>query len=211
MVILSAVVAAVGLLRDNMPILVGAMVIAPLLGPHIALAFATTLADAQMARAAVKAGAFGFLIAICFAVAVGLLFTVEPSAREIASRTRVHPSDIILALAAGIAGSLSFTTGAPSSLIGVMVAVALMPPIVTAGLLLGAAHFQPALGSLLLLLTNVICVNLAGVVTFLALGIRPRTWWEATQAKRYTQKAIVIWSALLAVLAVAIYLSRGGA
>jgi uncharacterized membrane protein len=67
-----------------------------------------------------------------------------------------------------------------------------------------------ALGAMLLLLTNLICVNLAGVVTFLARGIRPLTWWEANRAKKATRQAIAIWTILLTILAVVILLSQRG-
>ena len=55
--------------------------------------------------------------------------------------------------------------------------------------------------------TNVICVNLAGVLTFLAQGLRPRTWWEAERAKKATRVAVVTWSMLLLVLVALILLA----
>jgi uncharacterized membrane protein len=89
-----------------------------------------------------------------------------------------------------------------------MVAVALLPPLITLGILIGAGHWDMALGALLLLLINLICINLAGVMTFLARGIRPLTWWEADRAKKATRKAIAIWTFLLLMLGVVILLSR---
>lgn len=86
--------------------------------------------------------------------------------------------------------------------------MALLPPLVAFGMLLGAGHWPHALGALLLLLTNIICVNLAGVVTFLAQGIRPASWWEADRAKRASRYAIALWVALLAALALVITLSQ---
>ena len=90
-----------------------------------------------------------------------------------------------------------------------MVAVALLPPLVTLGMLAGSGFWKEALGALLLLLTNLICINLAGVVTFLLQGVRPRTWWEAKQAKKATRNAILIWATLLILLGVVIILARG--
>ncbi len=118
--------------------------------------------------------------------------------------------DVLLALAAGSAAALSFTTGVLSALIGVMVAVALLPPLVTLGMLVGVGRWDMALGALLLLLTNLICINLAGVVTFLARGIRPLTWWEERKAKKATRQAIAIWTFLLILLVMVILLSRAG-
>ena len=77
-----------------------------------------------------------------------------------------------------------------------MVAVALMPPLVVCGMLIGAKKFSLALGALLLVATNVICVNLTGVLTFLFQGIRPKTWWETGRAKTATRIAILLWGGL---------------
>jgi len=208
MVVLSAIVAAIGLMRSNIAIIIGAMVIAPLLGPNVALSLATTLGDMDLARRAAKTNAVGIAIALVFAAVVGLVFQVDPNTPEIQSRTMVGIGDIILALASGSAAALSFTTGLSSALIGVMVAVALLPPLVTFGMLLGIGYWQGALGALLLLLTNVICVNLAGVTTFILQGIRPRSWWEAAKAKKATRIAVVLWIALLVLLTAVILLSQ---
>jgi uncharacterized hydrophobic protein (TIGR00341 family) len=200
MVILSSIVAAIGLLRSNVAIIIGAMVIAPLIGPNVALSLATTLGDINLARDSLKTTTLGTGIAFLLAVIIGFLFTVQPDIPEIASRTVIGVGDIILALAAGSAGALAFTTGVPASLIGVMVAVALLPPLVTCGMLVGSAHWQEAANALLLVLTNIICINLAGVVTFLLQGIKPITWWEADKAKKATYRALVIWLLLFAAL-----------
>ena len=208
MVVLSAIVAAVGLLRDNVAIIIGAMVIAPLLGPNVGLALATTLGDLELGRNALKTNLLGVAIALGFAVFIGYIFSVNPDIPEIAARTEVGFSDIVLALASGSAGVLAFTSGASMALIGVMVAVALMPPLITFGLLVGSGNLSDAVGALLLLVTNLICVNLAGVITFWVQGIRPRRWWEASKAKRATRLAIVVWSILLVILITVIILSQ---
>jgi uncharacterized membrane protein len=120
-------------------------------------------------------------------------------------RTRPRLSDFLLATAAGSAGTLAFTTGLPGTLIGVMVAVALMPPLLVVGLMLGKLQFQLAFGAFLLLAANVICLNLASVVTFLAQGVRPNSWWQEQRARRATRNSLVIWTALLILLATIVY------
>lgn len=206
MVLLSAIVASVGLLQDNLSIVIGAMVIAPLLGPNVALALATTLGDFKLGYNALRTSSLGLVMALSLSIIIGYFFPVDPSITQIASRIDVGLSDIILALASGVAGVLAFTSGASISLIGVMVAVALMPPLIAFGLLIGSGNYPEAVGALLLLVTNIICVNLAGVTTFLVQGIRPRKWWEASKAKKATRTAITLWSVLLAILiAVVLY------
>jgi len=211
MVALSTVVAGVGLIRDDVAIVIGAMVIAPLLGPNMALSLACTLGHADLAKRSLKAIAAGVATAAALSVLLGILLNVDPASPEIAARTRPGMGDVILALAAGAAGSLAFTTGVPAIVVGVMVAVALLPPLTVAGLLLGAGHPAAASGAFVLVLTNVTCVNLAAVATFLVQKVRPRTWWEADRARRATRAAMVVWAALLAVLITLMALGQIGA
>ncbi|HEB60629.1 MAG TPA: TIGR00341 family protein [Phycisphaeraceae bacterium] len=203
-VFLSGLVAAVGLVQDSVAIIIGAMVIAPLLLPNMALALATTMGDRRLAGKAVKTNAAGFAGALLFAVVLGLFINIDPTAREIASRTTISFGDLVVALAAGSAGALAFTSGVSASLVGVMVAVALMPPLVSAGLLVGSGHYEASLGAFILVAANVICVNLAAVLTFMFKGIGPRTWWEADRARRAVRFAVGMWTVLLLVLALII-------
>jgi uncharacterized hydrophobic protein (TIGR00341 family) len=138
----------------------------------------------------------------------GMFVRVNPELSEVAARTRVDLGDVVLALASGCAGALAFTTGVSATLIGVMVAVALLPPLVTFGLLLGGGASLAAWGALALFLINLVCVNLAGVARFVARGIHPVNWWEEERAKKATRIALGLWTLLLAALAGAILLVR---
>jgi uncharacterized hydrophobic protein (TIGR00341 family) len=199
-VVLSTLVAVIGLGPDNVAVVIGAMVIAPLLGPNMALALATTLGDADLLKRALRTNLGGLALAFVVAAAAAFLPFIDTEAAEVAARTRPEVSDVLLALAAGAAGALAFTSGVSAVLVGVMVAVALLPPLVTHAMLL--VHGKPgALGALLLLAVNVICVNLAGVAVFLAQGIQPRTWWEASRSRRNARRALVLWAFLLAAAA----------
>lgn len=205
LVILSTVVAAVGLMRDDVAVIIGAMVIAPLLGPNVSMSMSITLGDMQLAWRSLKANAAGLFASLGIALVMGMIMTIDLGSEQIMSRTQVSLSDITIALAAGSAGVLAFTRGVPAAVVGVMVAVALLPPLVGIGLLLGSGYLQLAIGSTILTLTNLICINLAGVVTFLLQGVRPRSWWEAEKAKKATRIAIVIWFVLLVIFAVLIW------
>ena len=209
LVVLSTIVASIGILKDNVAIIIGAMVIAPLLGPNMALALGTTLGDPDLIGRALKANFVGLAASLVFSVIVGMVFSVDPGIGELASRTQVGLGDIAIALAAGVAGTLAFTKGLPSALIGVMVAVALLPPTVTVGMLLGSGNTSLVPGAVQLVLVNIICVNLAAVTTFFFKGVRPRTWWETKKAQRATRTAITIWSVLLILLVVTILKSQG--
>jgi uncharacterized hydrophobic protein (TIGR00341 family) len=200
MIVLSAIVAAIGLIKDNVAVIIGAMVIAPLLGPNVALSFATTVGDKDLGRSALKTNFVGIFIAFAVSLVLGYILAIDPDTGQIAKRTVVSYGDIVLALASGVAASLSVTSGAPAVLIGVMVSVALMPPLVVFGLLLGSGNVFLSSRALELVAVNMICINLAGVVTFLIQGLRPLNWWETSKAKKATRNAIIIWILLLAIL-----------
>jgi uncharacterized hydrophobic protein (TIGR00341 family) len=205
---LSTIVAAFGLIRDNIAVVIGAMVIAPLLGPNVGLSLASALGDRKLGRSALVTLLLGMLLALAISFGIGTAIRPDPGTSQILMRTDVHFYDMILALSAGAAGVLAFTSGVSSTLIGVMVAVALLPPLVTLGLMLGSGDYRLASGALLLLITNLICINLAGVAVFYMQGVRPRKWWEIDKARRASRRALAVWSILLAVLVVVIYLSH---
>ena len=98
--------------------------------------------------------------------------------------------------------------GVPTSLVGVMVALALLPPLTACGIFLGAADFARAGGAGLLFLANIICLNLAGVLTFLVQGIQPLTWWERKRAKAAALRGVLIWTGLLLALLGVLVLSQ---
>lgn len=208
MTILSAVVAAVGLIRDDVAVIIGAMVIAPLLGPNVAMSLATTLGDFALLRRALVTNIVGVTTAFVIAFFIGLFFALDPEVPAIENRSQVSYTDILLALAAGSAGTLAFTRGLSNAVIGVMVAVALMPPLVACGMLFGDGLFHRAGQAMLLTIANVICVNLAGVATFYAQGVRPRTWLEAKQAGAAIRNGVILWVVLLALLAFVLQLSQ---
>jgi uncharacterized hydrophobic protein (TIGR00341 family) len=202
MVALAAIVAAIGLIRDSATVIIAAMVIAPLLKPNLALALGTTLGDLDLIRTSIRVNLFGMALGLALPMVVGALLPIDPTTREIELRTWVGLGDILLALASGVAAALSVTTAASSALIGVMVAVALMPPLVVVGLTLGSGHLDLAAGAAELLLVNIVCVNLAGVATFWLQKVVPVRYWEAARARTATRRAVVVWAGLLIVLLV---------
>lgn len=205
MAALSTLVVIVGLLKNNPAVIIGAMVIAPFLGPNVALALSNVLADKKLGLDAFKTLIAGIVVVLILSVIFGFVVDVDPLIPEIVSRTQPDMWDVLLALASGAAGVLAFTTGASTAVIGVMVAVALLPPLAVFGLLLGSGDMTIAGGALLVFLTNIICINLAGVATFLIQGVKPRTWWEAKKAKKATQLSIGYWIITLIILAILIY------
>ena len=204
MVIMSTIVAAIGLLEDNVAVVIGAMVIAPLLGPNMALAFATTLGEGELLWSAIKANIAGLFIALGLSILIALVWPLNFNSHELMARTDVGMDGIALALVSGAAAVLSLTAGSSNSLVGVMVAVAILPPTATFGLMLGAGHYQHALGAALLLAVNIVCVNLASNIVFLLKGIKPRTWYEQKKAKQSMIVFVVFWLTILVILVVTV-------
>jgi len=204
LVLLSTIVAAFGLAHGDVATLVGAMVIAPLLGPNVALALATTLGDWRLALRSLRTGAAGLGASLAAAFFLGTVIPVDADSEEIIRRAYVGLPHIALALAAGAAGALAFSRGESGVLIGVMVAVALVPPLVNCGLLAGAGRWPESLSAGVLVLTNLIAINLAGVLAFSLQGIRPKAFYEVDRARRATIVAISVWVGLLVLLALVI-------
>jgi uncharacterized hydrophobic protein (TIGR00341 family) len=205
-VILSAIVAAIGLLENNVAVIIGAMVIAPLLGPNIAFSLGASLGEKELVIESLKAMFSGIFLAVFIATTIGLLWPGDFSSMELLLRTDVTYSGTAIALASGAAASLSLVTSTSSVLVGVMVAVALMPPAVTIGLMLSIGQYDHALGATLLLAVNIVCINLSSKLVFLFRGIQPRNWLEARKAKQSRLLYITIWIISLLLLTAMIYL-----
>ncbi len=197
LVVLSSIVAAVGMLENNIAVVIGAMVIAPLLGPNIALAFGTVLGDSKLMLRALIALLLGILLALCSSYLLAYIYPNSEYSHELLTRTAVGLSSIVMALASGAAAALSMTTRLSSVLVGVMVAVAILPPTVAMGLMLGYQNYILALGAFVLLAVNIVCINISGNVIFLLKGIRPRTRSDNKRAKRTAYLYIGIWLILL--------------
>lgn len=203
--LISAVVATIGLNESNVAVVIGAMVIAPLLGPNLAFSLGVALGDPALMRKAAITSAAGIGLAIVLAFALGLVVPLNGDSEELLRRADVSLPDILLALASGAAAALSVTSRLASTLVGVMVAVALMPPAVATGFLLGGGREAAAVSAVILLLTNVVCINLASQLVFVWKGVRPRKWLERRAAKNSIRTNLVLWGLLLMVLAAAIF------
>ena len=208
LIVLASLVAAIGLIRNNVAVVIGAMVIAPLLGPNLALSLGTALGDLSLIRKSVQTLVAGILVAVAVSVILGLFWPSDMISHELMLRTEVALDSAALALASGAAAALSLATGLSSVLVGVMVAVALLPPAATLGLMLGYGNTGLALDAGLLLAVNVVCVNLASKIVFDFKGIRPRTWLEKEKAKHARVVYILGWLVTLSILMFVIYARR---
>lgn len=147
----------------------------------------------------------GILLAIGLSLLIGWLWQTSLDSPELMSRTVAGFDTVALALASGAAGAMSLTSGLSSTLVGVMVAVALLPPATTIGLMLSQGNFQLAVGALILLAVNIVCVNLASKIVMMLQKISPRTWFEKEQARRARIIYVTAWVVSLTGLMILIY------
>nr|WP_206039101.1 TIGR00341 family protein [Halomicrobium mukohataei] len=199
MTVVSALIATAGLLLDSPAVVVGSMVIAPLIGPAMATSVGTVMDDQEMFRRGVKLQLIGLVLAVVsaglFAFLVRSVHLIPPLA-DVTSipeiRERVAPDflSLVVALGAGVAGVVSLSSGVSTALVGVMIAVALIPPAATVGI--GMAWGQPlvSLGSAVLLAVNVLSINLAALVVLWYKGYQPSQWFRTDEAKSATASRI---------------------
>jgi uncharacterized hydrophobic protein (TIGR00341 family) len=210
LVALSTVVAGIGLAKDSVAVVIGGMLIAPILGPILALAFGTAVGDRSLVTRALRTAAAGLAVAVALSLALPLAFSADPGAGELGARTAVDFGSVGLALASGAAAALSITSGVPAVLVGVMVAVALLPPAAAIGICVALAAWPEAVGAAHLLGVNLVSVTLAAILTFLGKGVRPRTWLEREGAAQSVRVTVTTLAAALLVLTGLIALDRFG-
>ena len=190
--VVSAVIATAGLLLNSPATVVGSMVIAPLIGPAMSAAVGTVVDDQDLFRRGVRMQALGVALAVAsaalFAALLRALNLVPPGMDPLALAEvseRLAPNVLVLAVAigAGIAGIVSLMTGVSAALVGVMIAVALIPPAAAVGI--GIAFNIPrlALGAGVLVLVNVLSINLAALVVLWYEGYRPEQWFREDEAR----------------------------
>ena len=148
-------------------------------------------------------------MALLLSILIGFLWPLNISSHELMARTDVGLDAVVLALASGAAAVISLTTGVASVLVGVMVAVALLPPAATLGLMIGAGEPSLAMGAALLLAVNIVSVNLAAKIVFWVRGIKPRSWLEKQKANQSMVTYLVIWIISLALLLFVIFIRKG--
>ncbi|MBV0924160.1 TIGR00341 family protein [Halomicroarcula limicola] len=199
MTVISAVVATAGLLLNSAAVIVGSMVIAPLIGPALSANVGTVVDDREMFRRGVKLQVVGLLLSIVsaaiFAYFVRTANLIPPISDITAIdqvRERVSPDFLSLAVAlgSGAAGILSLTSGVSTAMVGVMIAVALIPPAAAVGIGIAWAAPLVSLGSGVLLLVNVLSINLAALIGLWYQGYRPERWFQQDEARTATVKRI---------------------
>ena len=169
---LATIVACYGLLADSTAVVIGAMVIAMLLGPITGIALGLVDGDNQLLQNAFIAEIVGALTVVSIAFVIGTIHQNIPVGHEIMARTAPNIFDLIIALAGGAAGAYATASPRISSvgLVGVAIATALVPPLSTFSMLLARGETQLAFGALLLFFANFVAIQFATSVVLWLLG-----------------------------------------
>jgi uncharacterized hydrophobic protein (TIGR00271 family) len=202
LIALSAMIATLGLLLSSPAVIIGAMLVAPLMSPILAIAMSMVQGDLRLLRLSANATALGIILAISVSIMVTLVVTTQINTSEILSRTRPNLLDLLVALASGAAGGYAMgRKEVAAALPGVAISAALVPPLGVIGYGTATGQLYIAGGSLLLFTTNLVAIIFAAAVIFLLLGFRP------TQARMRQVVQIKFLLSLLALLLISIPLA----
>lgn len=201
--ILSSILAALGLVGDDNVTLIASMIIAPLMGPLVALAFGAVTSNQKILREGVITSSVGILITITIGIIIGSFyrFTLSEPSTFIIARGEPNVVNLVIAIASGLTAGICFVSGTSLALVGVAAAAALLPVSVNIGIALVLAEWQIALGSLVLFITNVICVILGCMVVFWIRKVEPPQAVKKVKARRTLRNQIIAFVLVLLVVA----------
>ncbi|MFH0818555.1 MAG: TIGR00341 family protein [Patescibacteria group bacterium] len=168
MVVISTIIITAGLIADNAVVVIGGMLIAPLIWPLLSLSMAVI----HWRPTSIKNNIYTLIITLVGVLAIsfllGMFYPLYELSSQVVLRTEPNIIDLIIALTAGFGGAFAciYSRRSPT-IFGVAIAVALVPPLCTVGILLGNGRVDLAGGALLLFITNFIAILLSSMIIFL--------------------------------------------
>ena len=157
------IIASIGLNVNSIPVIIGAMLISPVMGPILGFGLGLGTNDTELLKNSLKN--FAVMVVISIVVA-SLYFLISPlklsNPTELLARTRPTIYDVLIALAGGVAGMLENSRKERGTVLsGVAIATALMPPLCTVGYGIAILNPRYIFGALYLFLINGIFIALA--------------------------------------------------
>ncbi len=175
LITIAASIATFGLVQDSAAVIIGAMLVAPLMSPIVAIAQGIVQGNLRMIRKSLSSTAKGSTVAVGVATAFVLAVPDMPPTGQILARTAPTLLDLGVGLAAGAAAAYGVSRKSVSAALpGTAISVALVPPLCVVGFGLASDRLDIAVGALLLFLTNLSAIVFVSVVVFLLLGFFPR-------------------------------------
>jgi len=203
MVVLSCSIATMGLITNSPAVIIGAMLLAPLMSPLIAIGLAAMSGDSKLLGTAFTTILRGALLAVLLSFLITKINTLLPFISfqelptEIIARTNPSSTDLMIALAGGLAAAYAMTNpNLSAALPGVAIATALMPPLCTIGIGISIGRWDVAGGASLLFLTNAVTIAFAATLVFFLRG------FSVTSSLRNSHRlpSSLLLSALLVIL-----------
>ena len=195
LICLSTLIAALGLARNQAPVVIGAMLVAPLMTPLVGAGLALVQGNSELIWKALQSVIYGFMLAFLIGWTVGLVGIMLPVlemdslSNEIMGRTSPGLVDLAVALVGGMAAAYAISRQLSSALPGVAIAAALVPPIAAAGITFSRGEWAFAKGALLLFLSNIVAIVLGTAISLWLVGIRDKH--EHGSAQKWTLRFAV--------------------
>jgi len=185
MIALSALITTFGLVLNNLTVVIGAMLVAPLFSPILATSLAVVDGNVRLLWLAVESTLKGLALMIAIAILLTLIIPYQPLTEALRLFSEPSLIDLLIALGAGAAGAYAASRkDVSSALPGVAISVSLEPPLATVGISLASGELLAAGGAALLFLTNLVAIILAGALVFFLLGFRPGSASRETHLRR---------------------------
>ena len=202
MIAMSAGIAVLGMLLSSPAVVIGAMLIAPLMGPIMGAGFAFAIGDYGWLRGSAKALVAGTLLGVGLCALIVFVSPLQTVTPEIASRTRPNLFDLAIALFSSMAGAYSMIRGREGTIVGVAIATALMPPLAAVGFGLATLNWTVFSGALLLYVTNLMTIALTATVMARIYGFSARL--SEKQSDLQTGIIVIVFIALAIPLSLAL-------
>ncbi len=171
--VLAAVIASYGLLENSPAVVIGAMIIAMLLGPIAGTALSLVDGDNRSLLRSVTALVAGIAVVLATGLVIGFIHKDIPVTDEITARTTPNLMDLMIAFAGGAAGAYATVSSRLSvAFVGVAIATALVPPICSGSILFARGSFESGIGAYLLAFTNIVAIQIAFSVVLWLKGYR---------------------------------------
>jgi len=201
LLILSTAIATLGIMADSTAVVIGAMLVAPLMTPIMGVSVAIVNGWPRRVSLAFATVAGGVAVSVSVAwILAAWVPQLVPIAANSQITSRIAPTmiDLLIAVAAGAAGAYAtIDKRVSSSITGVAIAVALVPPLGVVGIMLKAGEFGDANGALLLFLTNLVAIILTASFVFVVGGLVQIDHFRKNRAKTRTTVATVTLAALV--------------
>ena len=173
MTVLAATIASYGLFANSPAVIIGAMIVAMLLGPIGGIALSLVDSNPRLLLTSLLTLVSGTIVVMVTALVIGWLHNDILITDEIMARTHPNLIDLMIALAGGAAGAYaSVSPRLSTTLVGVAIATALVPPLSSASILFVHGEMNLGLGAFFLALTNMVAIQFAFSVVLWVTGFR---------------------------------------